>query len=213
MLIDTPISGGGTTNTGVMAERFFKPKIRDTICSLIKSEEDREHFKVLLRDLNILLTITQGNRSDVDVQKLKQLGQDIMSHIRTKFLDEKMQPWIFINPSLHSMCAHSWELFEMSSSPIASYGEQAQEHWNKFVSNYKSGVSSRARQHNVRVNIADVFSRMIIMTHPTVANNQRLITCSHCHQIGHSARSQLHHINIYGPHNEEQCMINEYFKT
>ena len=51
--------------------------------------------------------------------KLKQLGID-MSHIRTKFLDSTGNPWVPINPSLHSMCAHSWQLFQICSTPIGT---------------------------------------------------------------------------------------------
>lgn len=36
MLIDSPTSAGGNTNTGVLAENFLHPQHRDTICSMIK---------------------------------------------------------------------------------------------------------------------------------------------------------------------------------
>ncbi|CAL4131834.1 unnamed protein product, partial [Meganyctiphanes norvegica] len=209
MLIDTVTAGGGTTNTGVMAEKILSPEHRDNICSLIKNKENRENFDIFLRDLNIMLAVTQGTRNDVNIDKLKQLGIDIMYHIRTKFLDHKGNAWVPINPSLHSMCAHSWELFQICSGPIMQYSEQAQEHWNKFVSRYKSGPGARARQHGVRININDIFARMLIMTHPVVANKRRLITCSHCHQIGHSSRSLAHH--SYGPIKEERALIDSYF--
>ena len=38
-----------------------------------------------------------------------------------------------INPSLHHMCAYSWQLFQISHpDPIAVFTEQSQEHWNKL---------------------------------------------------------------------------------
>ena len=211
ILIDTATTGGGNTNNGVTAERFVIPDSRDEICTLIKNTEDREHFEILLRDVNIMLTITQGTRDNVDTDRLKLLGMDIMSLIRTKFLDHNGNAWVSINPSLHAMCAHSWELFQICSGPISQYSEQAQEHWNKFVSQYKSGPGARARQHSVKLNLTDVFARMLIMTHPVVASKRRQIHCSHCHQIGHSARSITHH--SYGPIKEERALINHYFKS
>ena len=72
-----------------------------------------------------------------------------MSHIRTEFLDSTGNLWVSINPSLHSMCAHSWQLFQICSTPIAVYSEQAQEHWNKFVTLFKSGGGARLRQHSM----------------------------------------------------------------
>ena len=56
MLIDTPTSGGGNTNTGVMAERFLDPDVRDTICEIIPNSTDRQNFSQLLRDLNVMET-------------------------------------------------------------------------------------------------------------------------------------------------------------
>ena len=57
------------------------------------------------------------------------------------------------------MCAHSWELFLISSGPIAQYSEHQKEHWNKYVSSYKSGVGARVKQHSIRVNLADILAR------------------------------------------------------
>ena len=210
ILIDTPTTGGGNTNNGVTAERFLSPDSREEICTLIINTEDRENFEILLRDVNIMLTVTQGTHDNVDTDKLKQLGIDIMSLIRTKFVDSNGNAWVSINPSLHAMCAHSWELFQICSGPISQYSEQAQEHWNKFVSQYKSGPGARARQHSVKVNLTDIFARMIIMTHPVVASKRRQILCSHCHQIGHTSRSITQH--SYGPIKEDRALINQYFK-
>ena len=95
---------------------------------MIRNDANRENFKVLLRSINVMLTVCLSERPGINTDSLKQLGIDIMYHIRTAFFDEKGKPWIPINPSLHSMCAHSWELFKMSSGPIVIFSEQAQEH-------------------------------------------------------------------------------------
>ena len=112
-MIDTPTTGGGNTNNGVTAERFLSPDSREEICTLIINTEDRENFEILLRDVNIMLTVTQGTHD-----KLKQLGIDIMSLIRTKFVDSNGNAWVSINSSLDATCAHSWELFQICSGPI-----------------------------------------------------------------------------------------------
>ena len=129
-----------------------------------------EAFEILLRDINIMLTVTQGTQENVDTQKLRQLGIDIMSHIQTNFLNQKGQPWVNINPTLHAMCAHAWQLFQIFNVPISVYSEQAQEHWNKFIVKYKSGPGARARQHNIKDNLADIFRRMLLMTNPMIAS-------------------------------------------
>ena len=153
MLADTPTCQGGNANTGQLAERFMAPEHRELICSLIDNATDREHFSLLLRDINIMLRITQCTRVGVVSTKLKQLGIDIMSHVRSKFVDHLGQPWVNVNPSLHAMCGHAWQLVEVLSVPVAMYSEQAQEHWNKYLTKYKSGPCARARQHDVSDNL------------------------------------------------------------
>ena len=211
ILIDTPTSDGGNTNAGNLAESFLDPNIREKVCSLINNVTHRENFEVLMRDVNIILTVTQSPRGDVKTQKLRQLGIDIMSHMRTNFLNENGQPWISINPSLHDMCAHSWELYEFLNKPIGIYSEQAQECWNKHVARFKSGCATRARQHSIKANTEDIFSRMLVMTHPVVASKRRQITCSLCGKEGHSAKSVKFH--GFGPSELEKAMIEDYYQV
>ena len=163
--------------------------LRDTICEIIPNSTDRQNFSQLLRDLNVMETVTQGSRDGADTEKLRDLGIKIMSDLKTQFLNHNGKPWISINPSLHSMCAHACQLYQFCSGPIAQYSEQAQEHWNKQITRYKSGCGARARQHGVSVNLADIFGRMLMKTHPVVAAEKRQIRCGKCFKLGHSARS------------------------
>ena len=59
---------------------------REVVCSLIRNTIDRENFYILLRDLNIMLRITQSTREGVSSSRLKQLGVDLMSHVRFAFV-------------------------------------------------------------------------------------------------------------------------------
>ena len=77
--------------------------------------------------------------------------------------------------------------------PIADFSEQSQEHWNKYISKFKSGSGARTRQHSVKVNIKDTFARMLQMSHPLVAVRKRTMICGICGEYGHSARSKVHH--------------------
>ena len=114
-LVDCPTQVGGNTNTGPVAEKFYSPKYRDEICSVIRKESDREAFHTLLGYFNKMLSITQQSdlTRTVKVEVVKQLGLDLMIHYKTGF------PWAMISPSVHQMCAHS--------------GEQSGEAWNKHI--------------------------------------------------------------------------------
>ena len=58
-----------------------------------------------------------------------------MKHHKTAF------PWASITPTLHAMCAHSWELFEITGGKsICVFCEQAVEAWNKYIKAFKSGI-------------------------------------------------------------------------
>ena len=180
------------TNDSI-AEHFFYSKNRTIICELIKNESDRENYSILLRDVNVVLSVCLSSRAGVVVTQLRQLGIDIMAHIRTKFVCGN-KPWIPINPSLHAMCAHSWQLFEMNDcNPISDFSEQAQEHWNKNVSKYKSGCGARARQHSVKLNIRDNFTRMLQMTHPIVVSKKRKLNATRSKMEGEIVSSDSDH--------------------
>ena len=213
ILVDVPTAGGGNTNSGVLAQRFFYPKSRDAICELIKNDDDRENYRTLLRDLNVMLTVCLGTKKLLRTAKLWQLGKDIMSHIRTAFLNSEGLPWIPMNPSLHTMCAHSWQLFEMCTNvPLSAYSEQAQEHWNKCLRSFKSGSSARARQHSLKDNIKDVMARMLQMTHPVVVAKRRQIKCTICGQVGHTSRSELFHSISQFSLGEDDKLINAIYE-
>ena len=71
-----------------------------------------------------MLHVTQQS----DISKIvkpdmvKELGITLMKHLKEQF------PFAMISPSVHQMCAHSWELFEMTNGrPIAIYSEQCGE--------------------------------------------------------------------------------------
>ena len=74
---------------------------------------------------------------------------------------------------LHSMCGHTYKLFESSSAPIAIFSEQTQKHCKKRVVMYKSGCDTRAkvmyksgcdtraRQHSIRESLHGILPHML----------------------------------------------------
>ena len=79
----------------------------------------------------------------------------------------------FATGVLHSMCGHTYKLFEISSAPIAIFSEQTQKHCKKCVVMYrsgcdtrtkvmyKSGCDTRARQHSIRESLHGILSHML----------------------------------------------------
>ena len=177
---------GGNTNTGPIADKFFSIDHRENICSIIKKTSDREAFSTLLGYFNKVLSITQRvdpSFGRVNPEKFKKLSYALMIYHKQSF------PWGMISPSVHQMCAHSWELFVLTDgTPIAIYSEQSGEAWNKYIRAYKSGSAARARQSSIKMNTRDIFTRMMIQSHPTIAAKKRQLLCSRCNRIGHTVR-------------------------
>ena len=128
LVIDTPTSAGGNTNSGPTAESFFEPKNREKICSVLKKTEDREKFSKLMSRFYIVFRIVHQVHHYVDHQKLRELSYDLMLFIKTEF------PWVSIIESAHVLLAHYWELFQLLDGlPIFVYSEQGSESWNKYI--------------------------------------------------------------------------------
>ena len=212
MLLDQPTSSGGNTNTGGLATKFFNPEYRGNILELILNTEDRENFGELLSLFNIMLTVTQSvTDRKVNVDNVRLLGIEIMTHIKSSFLDEYGNPWINIIPTVHTMCAHSWELFKWNDGKsIGAWSENPLECWNKHVRSFKSGCSARSRQKSIKENIHDIFKRMLIMSHPEIASKVPRPSCSICGDVGHTARSSMH-TNAYVASSEESRIRELYF--
>ena len=185
-LVDSPTTVGGNSNAGPVAEKFFGAEHRANICDVIRHSSHKSLYSELLSYFNKILTITQqcDTTKIVRVDMVKQLGQALMIHYKQSF------PFAMISPSVHMMAAHSWELFQMTEGkPIAVYAEQSGEAWNKHIRAYKSGPSARARQCSIRLNTADIFTRMLVQSHPRMAAKRKIHKCSHCKKHGHTIRS------------------------
>ena len=133
-----------------------------------------------------MLAITQQTdmAKIVIIDRVKSLGTDLMVHYKQSF------PWAMISPSIHQMCGHSWELFMMTEGkPIAMYAEQSGEAWNKHIRAYKSGPAARARQCLIRLNTKDIFTRMLVQSHPRIALRKKILQCKGCNKYGHTIRS------------------------
>ena len=120
VLFDKP-KDGGNTNCGPIAIKFFSPELRAEISSLINNSEDRENFPYLLKLLNAYITIIEKYDNKLrNIEMVKSVELDIMLHIRNVFLNERGSPWTFIIPTVHQVCAHAWELFEMNMGKAIS---------------------------------------------------------------------------------------------
>ena len=94
-----------------------------------------------------------------------------MLHLKNSFLNEKGESWVMIIPSVHQLCAHTWELFSLNdSASVAKWSENPLKAWNKHVRSFQSGPSLRALQKSQKNNLRDVLRRMLIRSNPVIAS-------------------------------------------
>ena len=74
LLLDTVTDSGGNTNTEPVADRFFGPKDRDNICSVIKKADQHESYKLFLHKMNVFIAVSQQVGQMVDPIKVQELG-------------------------------------------------------------------------------------------------------------------------------------------
>ena len=91
------------------------------------------------------------------------------------------------------------------------YSEQSQEHWNKYITRFKSGSGACARQHGVSVNLGDIFWQDVNDDPPINSITETSNNLWKMSAIGHSPKSKAYH--SYGPANEEKALINKYFTS
>lgn len=109
-----------------------------------------------------------------------------------------------ILPSVHQLCAHTWELFSLNdSASVAKWSENPLKAWNKHVRSFQSGPSLRALQKSQKNNLRDVLRRMLIRSNPVIASKYPRHMCSLCGEVGHTARSARHKISLAATSEEE----------
>ena len=101
-------------NPGDMIEgnafkRISSDQGRNFICSLV-SEDKREKFGEILLGLFSLVKVINSQKRKVDVDKVRQLGQQVYLELVQLF------PWVVISPSVHRILAHSWEVILLNDS-------------------------------------------------------------------------------------------------
>jgi hypothetical protein len=167
----------------------------------------RQAFKQLLQYFKVFLSVIQKRSSKtVCVERVKQYGVQMLVHFKSHF------PWAVIGPSVHQICCHAWELFQMNDAKsISMWSESPIEAWHKYIRSFKSGAASRARQCSPEENIHDVFSRMIDMTHPAFWCTLKQVSCSYCNEVGHTQKSCKD--KKYGPLNEEDTIIESFYEV
>ena len=177
---DQPLSSGGNSDTGRVADVVFSNWDKTTELFLPRSEEDREKIGRLILALSVILAVINTTRS-VDVPLFARFCTETYKMIRTTF------PWASISPSCHRLLGHAAFLVqENGGRGLGTRSEQPLESCHK-VARYTIATGART---NSPVNmLTDCFNKQFVTSDPLVRAELRQKVCSHCKQEGHSVRS------------------------
>jgi hypothetical protein len=104
ILIDTPTSNGGTSDSGNTAWRYFSFEVFPVLQSLIP-EKYREQYTYVHYYLSVFLRVISTTRKVNTV-----MFRDDCLHLYLFILNEFS--WVHLSETLHDLLGHSWQLME-----------------------------------------------------------------------------------------------------
>lgn len=156
--VDVVTQGGGTSNTGNVAKKFFK--CYEEVSRLTGLD------KKLLQNLKVILTILSCGRPINKEQFKKYTFETAKKYV-------ELYGWYRMPPTLHKILIHSSEILANFSLPVGDLSEEAQEVSNKI---YK-----KMREHHTRKNsrlntIRDLFNIMMCSSDPLISSQRNETT-------------------------------------
>ena len=174
VVMDTPTSKGGTTDTGNAAKRFFSEESIPVLKKLFPPEEAAP-----ILELHHLFCIICGilpSKRQVDTGKLKDLCTNAYLLLRNKF------PYVPVSETAHMVLGHSFQLIELNDGyGLGQMSEQGLEGLNKLVRRFSERY---ARQKSLDANITDVVNRLQVLSNPFLMTFKRTPRCTRCKAIG-----------------------------
>ena len=95
--------------TGAAFQIFSSDSSRKFLCGLIE-ENKHEFFSQTLLGLCTLVKVINSEKREVNVEKVRILGQQTYLQLVNCF------PWVVVSPLVHQILAHSWEIIHMTDS-------------------------------------------------------------------------------------------------
>lgn len=157
--ISEPRPGGGNSNSGNVARRFFQE--RDEVSKITGLDGNLlERFFVILSLIN--------SRAEIDVAAYKNYAEE------TRLMYDNLYGWYALSPTVHKLLVHGAAIIQHSLLPIGMFSEEAGESRNKSIRKFREG---HARKFNREVNMEDVFKRLLFTSDPVISLTNRKKVC------------------------------------
>lgn len=156
LLVDMPKPGGGTTNDGNTARRFFENYEQSAIITGVDKN-------LIHRFYIILQTISSGFA--VNIEKFEKYALDTAAEF------VKLYSWYHMPTTVHKLLIHGGKIIKHALLPIGQMSEDAQESCNKYFKRYRENF---ARKNFRNKTMEDVYIRFLISSDPVISTCRRL---------------------------------------
>ena len=150
LIVDLPKHGGGNTNDGNTARRFFEKSSESSAITEV-SEELLQRFHVILQTLS--------SKYDIDPDKYDEYAKE------TKQLLIQLYPWFPPTPTLHKFLDHGAQIIRHMPLPIGMCTEESQEARNKDTRRFRL---TNTRKTSRIDNILDLLHMLLVSSDPCV---------------------------------------------
>lgn len=158
LLIDIPLSGGGTSNNGNTARKFFR---EHAITSEITDVPEE-----LIERYHTIISVLCGSKL-LDPVKLREYNTETANLLRTTYPNKNF------TPTIHKILYHSTEVVEYFNQFNIPEGMMSEEPLEASHKNIRNNRYDFARKMNKTVNEIDVYGRLIMTSDPEV-NSHRI---------------------------------------
>uniref|UniRef100_A0A6P7GJF5 Uncharacterized protein LOC114337613 n=1 Tax=Diabrotica virgifera virgifera TaxID=50390 RepID=A0A6P7GJF5_DIAVI len=155
LVVDQPKQGGGNSNDGNTARKFFKnPDIVAEITGLSK--------ELIERFANILLTLSSCHY--IDEEKFR------VYCLETAKLAVSSYGWYKMSASVHKILFHGADIIKSLPLPVGQMSEDVLEASQKSYKNLRQFHSRKTSRLNTN---ADIFNWMLISSDPVITNTRK----------------------------------------
>lgn len=153
--LNEPLPGGGNSNDGNTARRFFNDV--DAVAEITGLDRN------LLFRFSVLLTVVNSNR-EINPDAFAKFAAE------THRLYCKLYGWYVLSPTVHKLLLHGSEIIRHAALPLGMLSEEAQETRNKSIRKFRE---QHARKFSRVVNLEDVFKRLLLTSDPVISLTNR----------------------------------------
>lgn len=174
ILVDVVKQGFGTTNSGNTARRFFDPKNRCKVASILNIDID------LITRLSIILEVISSDKK-IKIDLFKEYCE------KTAKLWVQLYPWKYMTPTVHKVLIHGPDIVRELGSNIGRFSEEAQEANNKI---FRETRANKSRGISAIACNTDVILYLLVSSDVVISTERRKL-CSTDRKKSHHTKEAL----------------------